>query len=291
MKNKCFFGGLLVVLLVIGLVLAACDNGSGGNNPGGSNSGGSSSSGSDSGGSSSGGSSSGGSSSGGSSSGGSDSGGSSSGGSSSGGSDSGGSSSGGSDSGGSSSNVAVSSVSLSKSTITIVNGKDDTVYATISPDNAKNKGLTWSSSSTSIATVTSTTHQVTGQPGGKITGKGPGTATITVKTSDGGKTATCEVTVQPAAPTNVKTTVSAGTIKVDWSSVAGASSYNVYYLDSNSQLVLDGSSNTTSYTSTGWTGTGTIYFKVTALSSGKIESGYTTGATASITNGSGDPKK
>jgi uncharacterized protein YjdB len=46
--------------------------------------------------------------------------------------------------------------------------------------------VTWSSSNTAVAKVSST---------GLVTAVKKGTATITVKTSDGGKTATCKITV------------------------------------------------------------------------------------------------
>lgn len=316
MKNFYKFMGIITIVAVIGFTLAGCGNNddpsspgggnnnsggnnsggndnSGGNNSGGTNSGGNNSGGTNSGGTNSGGNNSGGTNSGGNNSGGTNSGGTNSGGDNSGGNNSGGNSSGGTNSGGTNSgsgNVAVSSVSLGQSTLKMVNGETDTVYATISPDNATNKNLTWSSSSTSVATVDSTKHQISGQPGGKITAKAPGTTTITVKTSDGNKTATCEVTVIPAAPTGVTATVSGGTVTVKWNSVSGAASYKVYYVGDNYENVLDGTSNSTTYTSSGWSGSGTVSFKVTAIS-GQLESGYTTGATASINNGDGKPKK
>ena len=51
----------------------------------------------------------------------------------------------------------------------------------------QNKTVTWSSSSTNIATV---------DTNGRITGVSEGTSTITVTTTDGSKTATSEVTVK-----------------------------------------------------------------------------------------------
>ena len=66
-------------------------------------------------------------------------------------------------------------------------GDTQTLTATISPSNATNKSVTWSSSNTSVATVSSS---------GLVTAKAAGSTTITVKTNDGNKTATCAVTVK-----------------------------------------------------------------------------------------------
>jgi len=82
--------------------------------------------------------------------------------------------------------VNVTGVTLDKTEISLVEGNSETLTATVSPSNATNKDVTWTSSSTSVATVDSN---------GKVTAVKAGTATITVKTSDGSKTATCKVTV------------------------------------------------------------------------------------------------
>ena len=83
--------------------------------------------------------------------------------------------------------IAVTGVSLSKTELTLTVGDSHTLTATVSPSNATNKNVTWRSSNTAVATVTN----------GVVKGLKEGTATITVTTADGGKTATCSVTVKP----------------------------------------------------------------------------------------------
>ncbi len=84
----------------------------------------------------------------------------------------------------------VSSVKLSKTSLTLPKGASETITTTIAPSNASNKTITWTTSNSSVATVSN----------GKITAKSNGTATITAK-SHNGKTAFCEVTViTPVAP-------------------------------------------------------------------------------------------
>ena len=70
--------------------------------------------------------------------------------------------------------------------------------ATITPDDATNQNVIWKSSDPDIATV---------DTNGKIRALKPGTATITVITEDGGKTATCTVTVEPGDPLKSSRTV------------------------------------------------------------------------------------
>ena len=82
-------------------------------------------------------------------------------------------------------NVAVTGVTLNKAALSLNVGESETLIPTVTPSNATNKNVTWSSSNTSVATVS----------GGKVTVVANGTATITVKTVDGGKTATCSITV------------------------------------------------------------------------------------------------
>ena len=92
------------------------------------------------------------------------------------------------------STVAVTGVTLDKSSATVnVNGTTQ-LTATVAPSNASNKNVTWKSSNTNIATVDSND---------KVTGKAVGEATITVTTADGGKTATCKVTVSKGSVTTI----------------------------------------------------------------------------------------
>ena len=83
--------------------------------------------------------------------------------------------------------IPVSGISLDKSSLELVEDEEASLIATIAPSDASNKTFTWSSSNTQIATV---------DDGGKVKAIAPGTATITATTADGGKTATCAVSVE-----------------------------------------------------------------------------------------------
>lgn len=81
--------------------------------------------------------------------------------------------------------VAVTGVSLDKSTDTVAVGSTTTLTATVSPSNATDKSVAWSTSNSSVVTVS----------GGVVTGVAAGTAVITVTTTDGGFADSCTVTV------------------------------------------------------------------------------------------------
>ena len=83
--------------------------------------------------------------------------------------------------------VGVSGITLNKTALSLVTGASESLVATISPSNATNKNVEWTSSNTNVATVDTT---------GKVKAVSAGSATITVKTKDGAKVATCNVTVK-----------------------------------------------------------------------------------------------
>lgn len=80
----------------------------------------------------------------------------------------------------------VESVSLDKTELELGVGHTATLVATVLPENAENKAVSWSSSDESVAMVSSN---------GVVKGMAQGTAVITVTTEDSGKTASCRVTV------------------------------------------------------------------------------------------------
>jgi formylglycine-generating enzyme required for sulfatase activity len=86
--------------------------------------------------------------------------------------------------------VTVSDVTLNKSAIALIVGHTEILTATVAPDNAEDKTLTWTSSLPAVATVDN----------GLVTARTKGTTLITV-TSASGKTATCEVSVEFLVPT------------------------------------------------------------------------------------------
>ena len=88
--------------------------------------------------------------------------------------------------GGKDNTVHVTGISIDRPSATIKEGETLTLVANITPANAENKSVTWSSSSEAVATVDNT---------GKVTGVKAGSATITATAEDGGMKATCAITV------------------------------------------------------------------------------------------------
>jgi uncharacterized protein YjdB len=82
--------------------------------------------------------------------------------------------------------IPVTGVTLAPTTLSVNVGSTGSLTPTVSPANATNKNVIWSSSNTTVATVNSL---------GVVSGVAEGSATITVTTINGGFTASCAVTV------------------------------------------------------------------------------------------------
>ena len=101
-------------------------------------------------------------------------------------------------------NIPVTGVALNPSTFTVNVGSTQQLTATVSPTNASNPAVMFSSSNTAIATVNGS---------GLVTPVAAGTVTITVTTVTGGFTATATGTVPIVDPISV--TVSPSTVNVN----------------------------------------------------------------------------
>ena len=164
--------------------------------------------------------------------------------------------------------VAPTGITLNKTSVSLLEGETASVSATVKPDNATNKGVTWTTSDASVATVS----------GGTIKGVGKGTATITAKTSNN-LTATVSVTVKEntniVKPTGVTITpatlsLTAGETGTLTATVApsNATDKSVTWTSSNAAVatvsngtvtaVAAGSATITATTSNGKTATATV---------------------------------
>ena len=99
--------------------------------------------------------------------------------------------------------IPVESVSLDKTELELFVGDSSDLIATILPDNASIKSVIWSSSDETVASVSST---------GVVMGIAAGSAVISITTNNGGKTATCNVTVKesPSLPISVPEAIDLG---------------------------------------------------------------------------------
>lgn len=102
--------------------------------------------------------------------------------------------------------VSVTGVSLDKTSDELEVGDTLKLTATIEPADATNPNVTWSSSDENVATV---------DENGTVKAVAAGTAVITVKTADGGKEATCTVTVKEKASGSEGGSDDTGDMKVE----------------------------------------------------------------------------
>ena len=156
------------------------------------------------------------------------------------------------------------SVSLNKTSLTLDVGKSYTLTKTVSPSNAVTS-YAWSSSNTSVATV---------DKNGKVTAKASGTATITVKTSNG-KTATCKVTVSLPTPQITSLSNTTGGIKISWNKVDGAYGYRLYYKPASGGWKRFKDTTATSFTDSGVVPNKTETYTIRCIDkNGKTVSGF-----------------
>ncbi|MDR2585041.1 MAG: Ig-like domain-containing protein [Prevotellaceae bacterium] len=127
--------------------------------------------------------------------------------------------------------VSVSSVSLSSTSVSLAVNKTKQLIAIVLPTSAPNKKVTWSSNSPGVATVSAT---------GLVTAKAIGSTTITAKTEDGGKIASCAVTVtNENASYSYKLSNNTKVIEDNWDTrISGAVTENVINLSSTSGISL-----------------------------------------------------
>lgn len=130
--------------------------------------------------------------------------------------------------------VAVTGVTLNKTTSVMTIGGTDKLTATVSPSNATDKGVIWSTSNSSVVSVSD----------GTLTARGKGTAVVTVTShADSTKSAKCNVTVNDISVTGValsKTSVPLGVGETTALSVtvspSNATDKSFYFTTSNSAI-------------------------------------------------------
>ena len=126
----------------------------------------------------------------------------------------------------------VTGVTLDKTSVELTEGDVTVLTATVNPSNASNKKVYWTSSDLSVASVDNT---------GKVTAVKAGSATISVTTEDGGKTATCTIIVKEKIypvtgvtldKTSVELTEGDVTVLTATVNPSNASNKNVYWTSS-----------------------------------------------------------
>lgn len=162
--------------------------------------------------------------------------------------------------------IDVTSISLSSTSVTLTPNSTKQLTCTILPSDATNKTITWSTSNSTVATVSTS---------GLVTAKANGTATITAKSANG-KTATCSITVS-----NPVTTIALNkTSETLWN--GGTVTLSVTYTPTNADnRTATWTSSNTSVATVSTTGVVTAKGKGTATITAKSANGKT--ATCSIT--------
>lgn len=132
--------------------------------------------------------------------------------------------------------IAVTGVSLDKTAVSLLVNETAQLKATVAPADADNKRVTWTSSDNNVAEVSVT---------GVVTAKANGTATITAKTTDGGFTATCTVTVSSIEVTGIEISASSASLNLGEQLVLAvellpenASNKNVMWTTSNESVAI-----------------------------------------------------
>ena len=170
----------------------------------------------------------------------------------------------------------VTGITVSPTTLSIQIGSTGTITPTVSPTNATDKSVTWSSSNTAVATVAN----------GVVSALTVGTSTITVTTTDGSFTATCIVTVTPVNVTGV--TLDQTTLSLTMASSAVQLTATVAPVNATDKTVIWTSSNpaAASVSATGLVtpvGIGTAIITVTTTDGAKTATCAVTVSTIPVT--------
>ena len=140
--------------------------------------------------------------------------------------------------------VPVTGITLNQQTAALKVGETINLFETVLPDNATNKEVVWSTDNPAVATVgkeiihTTAGGVTASRYAGQVKAVGAGTATITVTTADGGKTAACTVTVtQPATGVTLNyseiSLLTGGTAQLQATVSESATNKNVTWTSSN----------------------------------------------------------
>jgi uncharacterized protein YjdB len=159
--------------------------------------------------------------------------------------------------------VAVTSVTVTPSSATVQQQQTVQLTATVSPSNATDQSVSWTSSNTAVATVSAT---------GLVTAVGGGTATITATTTSGGFKGTSIITVPASTPTISSAGTASGTAGVAFS------------------YTITASQSPTSFGATGLPA-GLSVNTSTGVISGTVNTAGTYNFTVSATNGAGTSTK